>query len=386
MNFLQQANDLQSFMVDARRYLHQNAEIGFDLPLTLAYIEDKLNEMGVSFQRIGKAGIVATVGQGDKCVLLRADMDALPMMEDSGVPFASTNGNTHSCGHDMHPAMLLGAAKILKKNEDSLNGVVKLLFQPAEEILAGAADCVAAGVLQNPKVDAAFGAHIMTGDPAYKVGTAFYSRGPALYSGDACKIEVIGKAAHGSSSYQGIDAINIAAHIVLALNEIISREIPADEHSVVLVGKINGGLTVNTTPGNCVMEVSVRTTTQEKREFLLKRVQEIAEATAKVFRGEAVFTHVYGMGPLVCDEYVADCAGESMAKVGIDAKVVPTSSGTEDFTAIAAEVPAVMINLGASPEGVELFPHHNPKMVADEAVMPYGAAAYVQCAVDYLNK
>ena len=132
--------------------------------------------------------------------------------------------------------------------------------------------------------------------------------------------------------------------------------------------------------------------TEKKREKLFDIIIRdaisygIAEATAKVFRGEAVFTHVYGMGPLVCDEYVADCAGESMAKVGIDAKVVPTSSGTEDFTAIAAEVPAVMINLGASPEGVELFPHHNPKMVADEAVMPYGAAAYVQCAVDYLNK
>ncbi|MBQ1234868.1 MAG: amidohydrolase [Oscillospiraceae bacterium] len=386
MNYLQQAQALQNEMVAARRYFHQNAEIGFDLPLTLAYIEEKLTEMEVPFQKIGKAGIVATLGKGERCVLLRADMDALPMMEDSGVEFASVNGNTHSCGHDMHAAMLLGACKMLKQNEDGLPGVVKLLFQPAEEILGGAADCVAAGVLQNPKVDAAFAAHIMTGEPQYKVGTAFYSRGPALYSGDACKIEVIGKASHGSSPYMGIDAINIAAHIVLALNEIISREIPADEHSVVLVGKINGGLTVNTTPGSCTLEVSVRTTTQEKREFLLARVEEIAVNTAKVFRGEAIFTHVYGMGPLVCDENVADLAGESLKKVGIESTVVPTSSGTEDFTAIAAQVPAVMVNLGAAPQGVTLYPHHNPKMVADEAVMPYGAAAYVQFTFDFLNQ
>lgn len=387
MDFLTLANQINEELIQNRRAFHAFAETGFDLPNTLALVQQKLTQLGVPYKKVGKAGIVATIGQGAPCVLLRGDMDALPMDEQSGLPFASDHLGCHSCGHDFHTAMLLGASKLLKQHESELSGCVKLMFQPAEELLAGAADMVEHGVLQNPTVDAAFGIHIMAGSEHSDVGTATYSVGPALYSGDALKIEVIGKTSHGGSAFMGVDAINIAAHIVIALNEIISREIPSDESSVVLVGKIEGGLTVNTTPGNAAMEVSVRAQTAKRRAFLLKRVEEIATATAAVFRGEAVVRHMYGIGPLHCDEAVAKIGGDACQKIGIDAKTVPTAYGTEDFTAVAEKVPSVMLNLGAgSVKSGHPYPMHNPQMVADEAVLPLGAALYAQCAVDFLTQ
>ena len=386
MNYLSKAKEIFPLLVDHRRAIHSYGEIGFEFTKTLNYIKTELENIGVESYPCGKGGLYALIGKGEPCVLLRADIDALPMEEKTGLEYACTTGGTHSCGHDCHGAMLLGAAKLLKENEANLKGTVKLMFQPAEEILAGAQDMIDNGILQNPTVNAAFATHVMSGQKGSKVGNVFYSKGAALYSGDAITIEVTGKESHGSASYMGIDAINIAAHIVVALNEIISREIPLDEHSVVLVGKISGGLTVNTTPGSAVLEVSVREQTQEKRDFLKQRVKEISEGIATTFRGKAKVNFVYGMAPLVCDETLATKADEYCKQMGLNTVCVPTAGGTEDFTAIANIVPSVMLNLGAGAlEDGYTYGMHNPAMTIDENVLPIGTAVYAQCATEYLN-
>ena len=386
IDFKKEALEIKDEVVANRRYLHRNAEGGFDLPNTLAFVSEKLKEMGLEPQKCGRAGLTVTIGSGDKCVLLRGDMDALPMKETSDVPFASKTGFTHSCGHDCHASMLLGAAKILKAHEKELGGKVKFMFQPAEELLQGALDMIDRGLLENPHVDAAFGIHTSSGSSGSSVGRMFYSSGPALYSGDAIDIEVFGKQSHGSRSCEGVDAINIAAHIVIALEEIIAREIPSDQSSVVLVGKITGGDSCNTTAGYAKLEVSVRAQTEENREFLIKRITEISEGVAATYRGKALVKHVYGIAPLVCDPTIAAIGAKAAEEIGMEPVLRPVQGGTEDFTAVAAKVPAVMMNVGSgSIEEGYIHGHHNPAFKVDEDVLPLGVALYCQCAYDYLN-
>ena len=387
MNYRKRAEEIFDYVQGIRRQLHTWAEVGFDLPETVALVDKELTEMGIPHYPVGKSGICAILGKGEKCVLLRADMDALPMKETTGLPYASQGEGTHSCGHDCHTAMLLGAAKLLKEDEDKLNGVVKLMFQPAEELLQGAVDMIENGILENPKPDVAFATHISVGQPGTTVGRVTYSSGPALYSGDAVKIRVYGKNAHGAAAYMGVDAINIAAHIVVALNEIISREIPLDEHSVVLVGKIAGGDSVNTTAGYAELDVSIRAQTEEKRSFLKQRVKEISEGIAATFRGRAEVDFVYGMAPLYCDPQTAADAHRYVESLGYTPVCVPCMGGTEDFTAVANIIPSVMLNLGAgSIEEGHICSMHNAGMVANEDVLPTGVAIYCQCATQWLKE
>ncbi|MGD9569894.1 MAG: M20 family metallopeptidase [Sedimentibacter sp.] len=375
-------------LIHNRRTLHSYAEVGFDLPKTFQFVMEKLKSYGLEPRKSGKSGIVCTVGKEGKTILLRADMDALPMKEVTDLEFQATNGNCHSCGHDSHAAMLLGAAKLLKENEENLNGTVKFMFQPAEELLAGAKDMVDSGILENPKVHAAVGLHVMVGNDVSETGKVFYSRGTALFSGDAIRITVKGKNAHGSTPEKGIDAINIAAHIVIALQEIISREIPCQDNSVIIVGKISGGDTVNTLAGSAVLEVSVRATSEEKRAYLKNRIKEISESVAGTFRGEAIVEYWYGIGPLVNDiDLVDEITGYCKEMIGeSNVKQVLPSSGSEDFTEIAVRVPAVMLYLGAgSIEEGHICTMHNPGMIVNEDVLPLGSALYAHCAESYLK-
>ncbi|NLU08632.1 MAG: amidohydrolase [Clostridiales bacterium] len=386
--YYKKALSISKELVANRRTLHNYAETGFDLPRTTTFVMKKLNEYGLSPFPVGKSGICCILGNQGKTILLRADMDALPMKENTGLDFAAANGNCHSCGHDCHTAMLLGAAKLLKQNEDKLKGTVKFMFQPAEELLAGANDMIAAGILKNPTVDAAMGMHIKVGYEKSDVGSITYAKGTALYSGDAVRITVKGKNAHGSTPEKGVDAINIAAHIVIALQEIISREIPCSQHSVVIIGKIQGGDTVNTLAGNAVIEASIRATTNENRAFLKKRIEEISKNVAVTFRGEAIVEFVYGIGPLYNDpalsKEIADYCREILASEKV--REIPTACGTEDFTSIAECVPSVMINIGAgSIKDGHIYSMHNPKMTVNEKVLPLGTAIYAHCAAQYLE-
>lgn len=386
--YCEKAMEFKEEIIRNRRVLHKLAETGFELPETLAFVTEKLREYGLDPKQSGKAGITCTAGRPGRTILLRADMDALPMKENTKLDFAAENGNCHSCGHDCHTAMLLGAAKLLKENEEKLNGTVKFMFQPAEELLAGARDMIEAGILENPRVDAAVGMHVMVGTEQSRSGTVFYSKGTALFSGDAVKITIKGRNAHGSTPEKGVDAINIAAHIVISLQEIIAREISCQDQSVIIVGKIQGGDTVNTLAGNAVIEASIRAATEEKRAYLKKRVKEISESVAATFRGEALVEFVYGIGPLYNDPCLSEEISQYCREILGNAKIkeVPASAGSEDFTYIAELVPSVMLNLGAgSIEEGYTSSMHNPGMVVNESVLPLGTALLAHCAEAYLK-
>lgn len=387
--YYRRALEIQEEIIENRRTLHRYAELGFDLPNTVDLVMRRLREYGYEPQRVGRAGVTCTAGKGGKVLLLRADMDALPMAEESGLAFAAVNGHCHSCGHDCHAAMLLAAARLLKEREDALRGTVKFMFQPAEELLGGAKDMIEHGILENPHVDAGFAMHVSTGTERSRVGTIGYARGAANFSGDMIRITVVGRDAHGSTPHLGIDAISIAAHIVLALQEVLAREIPCTEQSVLLVGKIEGGTSCNTEAGRCVLECSVRTTDQQKRDFLKRRTKEIAESTARTFRGEAIVEFVYGMPPMVNDIPLSDEIGRYCEELlgPENVSIVPTSNGTEDFTAVAAQVPTTFLLLGAGAiSDGHAYSMHHPKMWIDEAALPIGAAVYAHAATRYLEE
>lgn len=389
-DYRSEAEKIKAEIIENRRTVHGFAETAFDLPQTVAFVEEKLRGLGLSPKRVGKAGISCLIGKsGGKTVLLRADMDALPMQEQTGLPFAAQNGNCHSCGHDCHTAMLLGAAQLLKEHEAELAGQVKLMFQPAEEKLAGAQDMIDNGILENPAVDAAIGLHVLVGAGSLsEPGTLSYKPGCASFSGDAIRITIRGKDAHGSTPQLGVDAINIAAHIILALQAIPAREISCNDRDVVLVGMVQGGTSCNTNAGECVLEASVRSDSREGRAFLKQRVKEISEATAAVFRGRAEVEFVYGMPSLYNDEKLCGLVDGFCREVaGAEhVRINPELSGTEDFTMVADRVPAVFLNIGAGSEaGGHVCGMHNPGMTVEEDVLPLGTAVYAHCAARYLE-
>lgn len=388
MNLYQEAFAIKDRILHHRRTIHAQPELGFDLPNTVAYVKKTLEELSITPRDCGRSGVTALVGKGEPVLLLRGDMDALPMKEETNLPFASQTGACHSCGHDAHTAILLGVAELLKNHEDALPGTVKLMFQPGEELLQGAKSMLEGGLLEDPKVDAAIGLHIHPGEPESKTGNVYLSMDSAYLSGDAYRIKVEGLQAHGSTPEKGVDAIVVAAHIVLALENIIARETAAREQNVVLVGKITGGDSVNTMAGTAELEVSIRATDNEKRRFLCRRVEEISRSVGETFRAVVTPIHEYGSPALVNDESLAEFAlKELKTLLGEDrAFAVPPKTGSEDFAFLAEYVPTLMLNLGVgSPEEGYTKGLHHPGMILNEDALPVGVAALAYLAMHYKN-
>lgn len=386
--FLKEAIEIQDEIILNRRKIHKNPELGFDLENTISFVIENLKEYGYKPEMCGKAGIVATLGNGEPVFLLRADMDALPMYEETNCEYVSNNGATHSCGHDAHTAMLLGAAKILKKYESELNGTVKFMFQPAEELLQGAKDMIENGVLESPKVSAAMGQHIMSGEKDNRIGHIYIARGDASTSADAYTIKITGKQSHGSTPEKGVDAVIIACHIAIGLQTVLAREISSKDDCVLLVGKIEGGATVNTTGGNAEIQVSIRTTKNEVREFVNKRVKEISEGIAATYRAKAELIHTMQAPSVFNDLNMVDEFKDYISEVTGAEKVhiVEAMKGTEDFAYVSKEVPSlfVMLGAGSTDEGY-MYNNHNPKFNIDETVLATGVAVYCQVAKKYLE-
>ena len=307
---LREAEQLRETVLAERRTLHANAETGFDLTQTLAFVKKELTEMGLQPVGCGRAGVVALVGgkKPGKTFLLRADMDALPIEEQADVPFASKNGRMHACGHDLHTAMLLGAARLLKAHEDEIAGTVKLMFQPAEEIFEGSRDMIKAGLLENPTVDAALMIHVMAGMP-FAPGTVIVS-GPGVSApaADYFEIKVQGKGCHGSMPNTGVDPLTAAAHILIALQEIQARELAMGDRAVLTVGTLHAGTAANAIPDAAVMGGSIRTFDEETRAYIKERLTGIAEGVARAFRAEATVTFGSGCPTLVNDRALSECA------------------------------------------------------------------------------
>lgn len=379
MDFYEEAKKYEEYIRECRRYLHQNAETGFDLIKTRDFVTQQLKGMGYSPVELG-GGITCTCGKGEKVLLLRADMDALPQEEATELAFACRDGACHSCGHDMHTAMLLGAARILKENEGMLKGIVKFMFQPAEEILEGAKRMVKAGILEKPKVDAAMGMHITQ----EKVGTAAYSVGTCAASADAFGITVSGREAHGSMPDMGISALNVAVNIVTALQQMQSLEVKRGNKAVLSICSVQSGDTTNIIPGKAVIQGSIRAYDLESQEFLKTRLVEISQQTGRLWRAETEVRFLMGTDPNINDQKLTGQMAPYISEIIRDVKVTEPVSASEDFAILGRYVPTFYLTLGAADAGGNHYPMHNPKVVYNEDAMAGGAAVWCNCAVKWL--
>ena len=388
MEYLKRATEINPEVIANRRYLHQHPELAFDLDNTVRFVKEKLTEMGYAPADCGDHGVVALAGgrKPGKCILIRADMDALPMKEESGLEFSSlTDSAAHTCGHDTHTAMLLGAAKLLKEMEDEIPGTVKLMFQPAEEMGTGAENMLKAGVLENPHVDASFGIHIFAAVPA---GVLVYGNGPMLSSCDVFEITVKGKGGHGSMPNDTVDPIMVGAHILTALESINSREIAPDSFGVLTVGCFQSGSKFNIIPDTAFMTGTIRTFDSEVREFIKKRLVELAEGTARAYRAEAAVSFPTQICAVNTDKDVARIVGESVAAAVGAPRVIGNFkpiAGSEDFGYITSEVPSTFFGLGGCPTDYPAYPQHSPNIRFNEDAFPVGVAAYVSGAIGWLQ-
>jgi len=390
MHDLLAAVDAKRIAAD-RRYLHARAETGFDLNDTFAYVWKCLTDMGLAPRKCGKCGIIADVGQGKDAVLLRADMDALPIREEADIPFASRNGCMHACGHDLHTAMLLEAARLLKARENELKGRVRLMFQPAEEPLLGAADMLKNGLLDGVTVHTAFMIHVLT-KVDLPAGTVIVSApGVSAPAAGMFAVQIHGKGCHGAMPHTGIDPITIAAHTVLNLQQIQTRELSLTQSCALTIGMLQAGETANVIPDSAVLRGSLRAFDDETHQYLIRRVEEIAVQTAALFRGSAGVKLLGGAPTLINDEKLSETMLPTLRELLGEERVLLSSelggeakksSGSEDFANVSHAVPSLMVALAAgNPADGYTYPAHHPKTAFDEAVLPVGAAVYAQMAL-----
>lgn len=397
---LKEAENIKDIIINARRTLHKNPETGFDLKNTVAFVKKELKSMGITPTDCGRAGITAVIGgkKRGKTFLLRADMDALPIKEESEVEFRSENGKMHACGHDMHTAMLLGAARLLKKHEDEIEGSVKLMFQPAEEIFEGSTDMINDGLLENPKPDAALMLHVMAGMP-FPAGSVIVSApGVSAPAADYFEIKVKGVGSHGSMPNLGIDPLSAACHILIALQEISARELALSDKAVLTIGTMQSGGAANAIPDFAVMSGSLRTFDEETRTFLKQRITEISESTAKAFRAKATVTFGSGCPTLVNDAPLSDNVLKYLKELLGNDKVFSAqqlnssgksskTAGSEDFAYVSQEIPSIMLALAAGqPEKGYKYPQHHPMVCFDEEALSVGSAVYAYSALRWLGE
>lgn len=401
---LREAHEIKEQIVAHQKYLHRYAEIGFDLVQTKAYVKEQLAKLGYTPMDCGKAGLVATIGEKreGKVFLLRADMDALPIREEAQVEEAAPNGNMHACGHDFHTAMLLGAAALLKKHEAELQGTVKLMFQPAEEILEGAKNMVEAGALDHPTVDGAMMIHVMAGLP-FRTGSCIVSSpGVSAPAADYFTIEIQGKGCHGSSPNTGIDPLTAAAHVLIGLQEITARELGTDEAAVLTIGSMNGGVAANVIPDKVVMGGTIRAFREDVRSRVKERMAEIAQGIAAAFRAEAKVEFGSGCPTLLNDKALSDFMAKHLKELlgqdkcftskELEARMAEGGSGgkmsgSEDFAYVSHQVPSVMLALAAGePDKGYPYPQHHPQVRFDQEALPVGAAIYAYGAMKWLEE
>jgi len=382
----EEAQAIRETLIAHRRHLHQIPELSMDLPQTTAYVCEQLDKLGIPYTRLA-GGVTACIGKpGTKVFMCRGDMDALPMKEESGLPFAATGNAAHTCGHDIHTTFLLGAAQLLKAHEDELPGQVKLMFQPGEEGLKGAIAMVKAGILENPKVDAAMALHVFPGPMHY--GTVAWRQGPALASSDSFKITVTGKAGHGAIPQNAVDPLNIAAHIIIAAQEVNAREVNPQDPLVLTICSIHGGKLHNSIPETVEMLGSIRAYSNHNRAHAKQRLVEICEGMAALFRGKCEVEFLTGGASLHNEPELAKELAEYTAQIATRMEELPKQMGSEDFAEITQRVPSVFMGIGAGGEDPIYFQgaSHHPKVVWNEDVIPLGVAVHAGCAANWLLK
>lgn len=378
-----QAMDLQNETIKNRRHLHSNPEIGLDLPNTTRFVMDKLREMGLEPEEICQSAITVNIGkEKGKTILLRGDMDALPMQENADLDFKSVNEFGHLCGHDLHTSMLLTVAQILKDREHELKGTVKLMFQPGEETGNGAKLMIESGVLENPKVDAAIALHV---SPRLESGKIEYTTGIASASIDTWWLEVNGVGGHSSTPHLSIDPLMIVNTIYNILNSLVGKEVNPTETAILTIGKLSGGTAPNIIPDTAVLEGAIRCFNNETRDYIVNRIYKIIDDTVGTMRGtykirKAYTPSIYNDLSL-CNElepYIKEIIGGDNLTI-LDKPNV----ASEDFSFISEKVPSIFIWVGAGDKNN--YALHNPNVIFDENAMPVGAAILANSAINWLR-
>lgn len=371
------ANDLSSWLVEVRRHIHANPELSFEEKETAAYVASHLREMGIPFkENVGGYGIVAEIGQGGKCIALRGDMDALPILETNEVAYASKNeGVMHACGHDVHTTCMLGAARILKENEQLLTGTVRILFQPAEERIPGGASLmIADGVLKNPDVEFIFGQHVF---PDMEVGNVGFKGGKYMASADEIHLKIHGKGGHAALPNKGIDTILVASNVVVALQQMVSRRAKPDMPTVVSIGKFIANGATNIIPDTVHIEGTIRTFDEEWRGELHGHIQKLVNGMCESMGATAELEIRKGYPFLENDESLTAWS-KQIAEELLGAEHVhdlPLRMTAEDFAYFAQEIPACFYRLGTSntPKNIGA-PLHTSRFNVDESALEIGVS------------
>ena len=393
-NTMKEIEKITESLIPVRRHIHANPEIGLACQKTRDYVKDILEKMGYKTELIGVSGLTTTVGNGKEPVfLLRADMDALPIDEDTDLEFASTNPNhMHACGHDIHTTMLLGAAQYLKNHEAEINGTVKFMFQPGEETAEGATDMINNGILENPKPEAGMMIHVAPGVP-FDVGTIIIPKaGPAMASNDLFDIIIKGKGGHGSTPYLCVDPLVPGSTIMQAIQNIITKELPPNALTALTIGKVEGLDSYNIIPEIITLGGTLRTYSEERRKFIKERITEISDNISKAFRCTSEVDYLFEVPTLLNAKEVAEVAYDSlkpflepdhlMDGLPIDIPLM----GSEDFAFVTHEIPSTAILIVASDARAGgIYPLHHPKLVFDEKAIESGILAYSQIALGWIK-
>ena len=386
MNIRPEIKDIEKNIIDWRRDFHQYPELGFDEYRTSKIIGEALKEMGLAPQmNVGKTGVTAdlTFGEGPT-IALRADMDALPMQETSGLDFSSKHdGVMHACGHDGHMAMLLGAAKVLTQNGDSFNGTVRFIFQPAEEGAGGARYMIEDGCLDG--VDEIYGIHVWNYQPVGEVGI---TDGPVLAAADMFEIKIKGIGGHGAAPQGTVDAVVVSSHLVQALQTIVSRNTNPLESTVVTIGTINGGHNFNIIADEVTLSGTARAYTEENRNLIKTRMAEIIDGVAKTFGAEISFDYEDGYPPTINHTDPANKVLKAAERVvGEKAGMPYLSMGGEDFSYYLQKIPGCFFFVGSAPNDQKLFetPHHCSHFTMDERALLVGPSIYLNLVDDLLG-
>lgn len=394
-DFLKEAQNISAQIVAWRRFYHQHPELSFQEKETSRSIASQLSQLGFQNVHIGTAnqavGVIADLSNASgSCVALRADIDALPIHEETGLPFASMNpGVMHACGHDTHIAMLLGAAAILVKFRSQLRGTIRFIFQPAEESseyigVFGAPAMERDGVLNG--VDAIFGFHIWQYLPSGVLG---YREGPMMACSDRWKLHIQGRGGHGAAPHLTCDPTIAAAHFIEAAQTFVSREMNPLKAAVFSVGTMQAGSAFNIVPDSVDLTGTARAFEPEVRSALENSIGRIARDICAAFRCTAEFTYLRGIPPTVCNPEMARLGAASATKIyPVDrVQTAPQVMGAEDFSVFLQKKPGAYFVIGCASEAAgSIYPHHNPRFVIDEKTLAPGAAFEAQLAWDFLHR
>ncbi|WP_418038543.1 M20 family metallopeptidase [Paenibacillus xylanilyticus] len=381
-------DDLQIHMVEWRRHLHRNPEVSFHEEKSSSFVADMLESFGVEVKRhVGGHGVIGTI-RGDKpgpVVMLRADMDALPIQDEKDVEYASQKaGAMHACGHDGHVSILLGTALYFSKHKADIQGEIRFLFQPAEELLpGGAVKVIADGALEG--VDVIYGIHLWTPLP---VGVAASKEGPLMAAADDFYIEIKGKGGHGGMPQSTVDSLVAGSALVMQLQTVVSRSVDPLRPAVLTIGTMQAGSAQNVIAESCKMSGTVRTFDEETRADMKERVYRIVSQTGGAYGAQTEVNYIMGYPPVVNDKQETDRFFRQAVQVFGDEQVhtSPMLMPAEDFAYYLQQVPGCFMFVGAgNPDKGAIYPHHHPKFDFDEDAMQHAVKLFIAMATDYMG-